>query len=1419
LNWSLTADQSWVSFSADSGSLDIGESTTITVSIASSDVAAFTYGSYTANLAFINLNNNNGDTQRYAICLVEQSLPQLSITPAENVYSTFTETEAFVSAAKDYTITNTGNDLLNWSVSADQSWVSLSADSGSLDVGESTTVSVSINNNAASFSFGTYTSTVSFSNLNNNLGNTQTYAICQVEESIPQLSVAPSENVYSIFTENRAFSPAEKVYTLSNTGNGILNWTAFADQAWVSLSADSGSLAAGESTTLTVSIVSSSVASFTYGSYTAEISFTNLKNSNGNTQRLAICDVVESKPELSVSPSENLYSTFTETEAVAPAAKDYTITNTGNDLLNWSVSADQSWVSLSADSGSLDVGESTTVTVSIISNDVASFTYGSYTAEISFTNLKNSLGNTQAYAIVQVEQAIPQLSLTPVENVYSLFTQHRAFAPAAKVYTISNSGNGILSWTASANQNWVSLSNDSGSLAAGESTTLTVSIVSSSVAAFSFGSFTTEVSFNNLKNSLGNIQTLVICQIEESRPILTVTPNENIYSIFTQNRAFIPASKVYTLANTGNDVLNWVASANYSWISFSSQSGSLDVGESTTVTVSIVSSDVAGFSYGTYTASVSFTNTQNGIGNSNKNAICQIDESRPELSVTPVENVYSTFTENNAFAPVEKVYTVSNTGNDILNWTVAANQAWVSLSADSGALDVGQNTTVTVTINTVAATLTYGSYTAEVSFANTNNAIGNTQRFAICDVAESNPQLSVTPDENMYSTFTENRAYAPAPKVYTLANTGNDKFDWTVTADQSWVSFSADSGSLSVGESTTVTVSVSSSVASFTYGSYTATLSFSNLKNSNGNTQKYAICQVEESNPHLSVISTDNLYSTITQNREFTPATKTYTLSNTGNDTLNWKASATLNWVTLSSDSGSLDIGQSTTITISVSSSSVASLSYGVHTAAVSFTNLKNNSGNAQRLVIYNILKSNPELTLAPNEDFYADRTTSSDFVAEEKVYTVSNSGNNLMNWNASVDQGWVSLSLDSGSLDISESTTVTVALNSTASSLTYGYYTAKISFTNLVNSNGNNDIYVIYHVVPDPKNMEWENGMGDFEPADDTVFWGFEQPESTDTIATYSWISSFEGRTGLLQVSCDTQNSGLKMTSIPLFNNAPGSCWKLTVDYYSETSVSQHSVLPALLLYSDSSNYQIREIGASFIGMGLTPINSWQQWSGYLLSKGSPSGQIQLILKNQCQEGNIYIDKITLSEMTGTELANPVDMNVSSGDFDPATDTARWGYERVFSTDSGMPQIRYSNNGWGGQNQMIWGYFTPGQTLKVTSKDTFSVASNHRVMMTGKVYVYSAGTSQVNFQINIFNEQSMSSFNIGAYAAVENIPGNGWRTFSVVMDTQQDINRLQFEAFNNSNTQQMILFDDINFYDLGEITSGIQGAPAAELN
>lgn len=77
-------------------------------------------------------------------------------------------------------------------------------------------------------------------------------------------------------------------YTLKNGGNTTINWSASAMQSWITLSSNSGSLAPGASTTLTVSI-NGNANSLAAGSYSDTVAFTNTTNRNGGTiQRVTL---------------------------------------------------------------------------------------------------------------------------------------------------------------------------------------------------------------------------------------------------------------------------------------------------------------------------------------------------------------------------------------------------------------------------------------------------------------------------------------------------------------------------------------------------------------------------------------------------------------------------------------------------------------------------------------------------------------------------------------------------------------------------------------------------------------------------------------------------------------------------------------------------------------------------------------------------------------------------------------------------------------------------------------------------------------------------------------------------------------------------------------------------------------------------
>ena len=120
------------------------------------------------------------------------------------------------------------------------------------------------------------------------------------------------------------------------------------------------------------------------------------------------------------------------------------------------------------------------------------------------------------------------------------------------------------------------------------------------------------------------------------------------------------------------------------------------------------------------------------------------------LSVTPADGFSSSGNSGGPFSPSSKPYTLQNTGGSSINWTASNGQTWVSLSSTSGTLGPGASTTVTVSINSSANSLTPGSYSDTASFTNTTNGNGNTTRSVSLTVNTSGPVIS--PDEGTIGT-------------------------------------------------------------------------------------------------------------------------------------------------------------------------------------------------------------------------------------------------------------------------------------------------------------------------------------------------------------------------------------------------------------------------------------------------------------------------------------------------------------------------------------------------------------------------------------------------------------------------------------------------------------------------------------------
>jgi len=206
-----------------------------------------------------------------------------------------------------------------------------------------------------------------------------------------QLAISPSSGLTSSGTIGGPFSPGSQSYTLSNTGNVAMVWSATNTVNWLTLSATNGTLAAGGTTNITVSI-NGNANSLSGGSYSDTVVFATSNGSGKVTQPVSLT-VNNPSGQLSVSPSSPFATGGPTGGPFTPINQTYTLSNIGAVSMNWTANNSANWLTLSITSGTLASGGSTNVTASINAN-ANSLASGGYSDTIGFTNTSSGAGNT-----------------------------------------------------------------------------------------------------------------------------------------------------------------------------------------------------------------------------------------------------------------------------------------------------------------------------------------------------------------------------------------------------------------------------------------------------------------------------------------------------------------------------------------------------------------------------------------------------------------------------------------------------------------------------------------------------------------------------------------------------------------------------------------------------------------------------------------------------------------------------------------------------------------------------------------------------------------------------------------------------------------------------------------------------------------
>ncbi len=878
LNWAATKLQNWVDLSATNGTLAAHATTSVTVSI-NSNANALAVGNYSASVTFTNRTNNNGTTSR-TVNLAVNGIPVLSVSPSSDFSSSGTTGGPFSPPSQAYMLTNSGSASLTWSASNTQPWLSLSATNGTLAVGAGATVTVSINSSANSLAAGSYSDSVTFTNLTNGNGSTnRTVALTAILPGA--LGVISGTNIClnvpGSTSQGTDFGPVYAGLTYSYTATGVNSPNAFS-----SLFENADGLPDGGSPadstyicpglrvwSMVGKINGTCVQLGTHGSFVAPTSgelFLVFNANNFSQNGLFFWSACLTTPP-DMAPSGLVGGPFN------PPSQVYTLTNSGSLALNWSISSSQNWIDLTATSGTLAAGDSTNITISINTN-ANSLAAGVYSNSVTFANLSNGNGTT-AYNVRLSVLAHP---LDHFEwNVIPSPQRMDTSFPVTVIARDANN-NTIPTYTNSVNL--------TGSILLGVTDN---TILDSSEYSFvqNNGSFTYGYSFT----PSADLTVTAVRQYWSGRVSIWTDSGELLYQataafLFGGHWYEFPLASplqlaagrryrvgVYTFGQTISGRTDLPSAFPYGTINQSYQSPGdtfptspdgtrwwfVDLRYTTAVTqpVPITPTNSGNFVGGIWTGSVAvlapatnmWLRADDGAGYSGTSTPF-IVEAFTDLAVTMAVAPDPVLVSSN----LTWMATVTNLGPDratgvLLTDPLPPGTTFVSANASQGTctqiagivtcsfgvLSNQAGATASIVVTPAAEGILTNVVT--ISSDGTDNNPANNVATAISTV-QGISALQIAPSSVFAFTGSIGGPFNPPGQVYSLTNSGTSALGWSANAAQSWLSLSATSGTLSVGRNTNVTVSINSIANTLAIGSYSNTVTFTNLTNGNGTTDR-----------------------------------------------------------------------------------------------------------------------------------------------------------------------------------------------------------------------------------------------------------------------------------------------------------------------------------------------------------------------------------------------------------------------------------------------------------------------------------------------------------------------------------------------------------------------------------------------------
>src|SRR2546421_83482 len=433
-------------------------------------------------------------------------------------------------------------------------------------------------------------------------------------------------------------------------------------------------------------------------------------------------------------------------------------------------------------------------------------------------------------AIITVEQsslAPPQLQLSTSKLDFGTTVPG---VVSKKDFILINSGGRQLTWQASSDQPWLTVSPNTGAFS-GRCITQWV-VIAGTLAPQAYSGHITFIQRGSSDRPL----ILTVTMTVKSAPpaVLTITPVSLTYSGTTSQN---PADQAITVQNTGGRPLDWSSSIvtgdGAPWLSINPSSGHLAAHTSQTMKVSVQSQQLA---IGSYQGTINFnaaalkpqsyqgTLTFTYGGGLTKQVPVSLSVSIPLTAVISLNLSRLNFTTLQGTNPAPLSFTLSNTGNATLNWVIAEDQngaTFAPVSSAAGSLAPNRSTGITVTPNVAQA----GAGTLYTTLTVADSDPGSkvpAQRITVSIVVQGRAQITLSTST---MDFSHDNIFTESTQLLDISNTGSKTLYWVTKSTASWLTVYTPPGSLNPGNDILLEVDCNS--ASLSPGTYTATLTVS----------------------------------------------------------------------------------------------------------------------------------------------------------------------------------------------------------------------------------------------------------------------------------------------------------------------------------------------------------------------------------------------------------------------------------------------------------------------------------------------------------------------------------------------------------------------------------------------------------------